>query len=134
MNKKKEPAMSEFKVNQILVKRNTFNQPSKSKSLWKVVYVYTDAVEVVPLKDGKELKMLQGIYGSAMFNPASNEEKAAGHRIESSNDQAISDCSVSNLCQNDTQNSLPIKQENQDMGDDSHTENHISPHCQSKDV
>lgn len=42
--------MSEFKVGQILVKRNTFNQPSKSTSLWKVVYVYTDAVEVVPLK------------------------------------------------------------------------------------
>ncbi|MGK7213721.1 hypothetical protein ACSOTF_09430 [Acinetobacter baumannii] len=74
--------MSEFKVGQILVKRNTLNQPSKSTSLWKVVYVYTDAVEVVPLKDGKELKMLQGIYGSAMFNPASTEEVAAGHRID----------------------------------------------------
>ncbi|WP_339352176.1 DUF1064 domain-containing protein [Acinetobacter beijerinckii] len=49
--------------------------------------------------------------------------------IESSNDQAISNCSLSNLCQNDTQNSLPIKQENQDMGDDSHIENHISPLC-----
>lgn len=104
MNKKKEPAMSEFKVGQILVKRNTFNQPSKSTSLWKVVYVYTDAVEVVPLKDGKELKMLQGIYGSAMFNPASTEETAAGHRIDN------------------------------DMGDDSYMENHISPLCKSKDV
>lgn len=49
--------------------------------------------------------------------------------IESSNDQAISDCSFSNLCQNDTQNSLLIKQENQDMGDDSHIENHISKNC-----
>jgi hypothetical protein len=49
--------------------------------------------------------------------------------IESSNDQAISDCSLSNLCQNDTQNSLLIKQENQDMGDDSHIENHISKNC-----
>ena len=49
--------------------------------------------------------------------------------IESSNDQAISDCSLSNLCQNDTQNSLSIKQENQDMGDDSHIENHISKNC-----
>ncbi|EHU2404974.1 hypothetical protein KNR53_17890 [Acinetobacter baumannii] len=82
----KEPAMSEFKVGQILVKRNTFNQPSKSTSLWKVVYVYADAVEVVPLKDGKELKMLQGIYGSAMFNPASTEEIAAGHRIDKPSD------------------------------------------------
>lgn len=56
-------------------------------------------------------------------------KEAAGHRIESSNSQAISDCSLSNLCQNDTQNSLPIKQENQDMGDDSHIENHVSPNC-----
>lgn len=46
-----------------------------------------------------------------------------------SDDQAISDCSLSNLCQNDTQNSLLIKQENQDMGDDSHIENHISKNC-----
>lgn len=101
--------MSEFKVNQILVKRNTFNQPSKSKSLWKVVYVYTDAVEVVPLKDGKELKMLQGIYGSAMFNPASNEEIAAGHRIDKPSDSR----------------ELEILDK---------PENHISPNCQSRDV
>ena len=60
---------------------------------------------------------------------ATPEEIAVGHRIESSNDQAISDCSLSNLCQNDTQNSLSIKQENQDMGDDSHIENHVSPNC-----
>lgn len=82
----------------------------------------------------RSLAFYYSIYGSAMFNPASNEEKAAGHRIESSNDQAISDCSVSNLCQNDTQNSLPIKQENQDMGDDFPIENRISPLCKSKDV
>ncbi|WP_293735011.1 hypothetical protein [uncultured Acinetobacter sp.] len=63
------------------------------------------------------------------FRHATPEEIAAGQRIESSNDQAISDCSVSNLCQNDTQNSLPIKQESQDMGEDSHIENHISPLC-----
>jgi hypothetical protein len=63
------------------------------------------------------------------FRHATPEEIAAGHRIESSNSQAISDCSLSNLCQNDTQNSLSIKQENQDMGDDSHIENHISPLC-----
>ena len=58
---------------------------------------------------------------------ATDEEITVGHRIESSNSQAISDCSLSNLCQNDTQNSLSIKQENQDMGDDSHIEN--SPLC-----
>lgn len=53
--------------------------------------------------------------------------------IESSNDQAISDCSFSNLCQNDTQNSLSIKQENQDVGGDSHIENHVSPNCKKFD-
>ncbi|WP_407508660.1 hypothetical protein [Acinetobacter baumannii] len=101
--------MSEFKVGQILVKRNTLNQPSKSTSLWKVVYVYTDAVEVVPLKDGKELKMLQGIYGSAMFNPASTEEVAAGHRIDKP--------------------SNPRELETLDK-----PENHISPNCKVEDV
>ncbi|HHP6708587.1 TPA: hypothetical protein ACSE6Y_003693 [Acinetobacter baumannii] len=101
--------MSEFKVGQILVKRNTLNQPSKSTSLWKVVYVYTDAVEVVPLKDGKELKMLQGIYGSAMFNPASTEEVAAGHRIDK----------PSNSGELETLDKL---------------ENHISPNCKVEDV
>lgn len=64
---------------------------------------------------------------------ASPEEIESGHRIESSNDQAISDCSFSNLCQNDTQNSLLIKQENQDVGDDSHIENHVSPNCKKFD-
>ena len=63
------------------------------------------------------------------FRHATEQEIKAGHRIESSNDQAISDCTLSNLCQNDTQNSLSIKQENQDMGDDSHIENHVSPLC-----
>lgn len=84
-------------------------------------------IEILVFEDGKKL-------GSEWAIHVKSEEITAGHRIESSNDQAISDCSVSNLCQNDTQNSLPIKQENQDMGDDSHIENHISPHCQSKDV
>ena len=68
-------------------------------------------------------------HHKSQLRHATPEEIAAGHRIESSNDQAISNCSLSNLCQNDTQNSLPIKQENQDMGDDSHIENHVSPNC-----
>ena len=76
----------------------------------------------------------EGACGLYSLRHATPEEIAAGHRIESSNDQAISDCTLSNLCQNDTQNSLPIKQENQDKGDDSHIENHISPNCQSRDV
>ncbi|ARG33884.1 TPA: hypothetical protein ACTZLV_004032 [Acinetobacter baumannii] len=123
--------MSEFKVNQILVKRNTFNQPSKSKSLWKVVYVYTDAVEVVPLKDGKELKMLQGIYGSAMFNPASNEEIAAGHRI----DFPTLPKPVGSL-QELYPEFAKVLHENflELLGDDSHIENHISPNCKVEDV
>lgn len=60
---------------------------------------------------------------------ASPEEIAAGHRIESSNDQAISDCSLSNLYKNESQSSLSIKQDSQDMGDDTHIENHISKNC-----
>ena len=87
--------------------------------------------KVIKCHDGylREMKF----FGSVMRH-ATPEEIAAGHRIESSNDQAISDCSVSNLCQNDTQNSLPIKQENQDMGEDFPIENHISPNCKVEDV
>ena len=69
---------------------------------------------------------LEMFISQGLIRHATPEEIAVGHRIESSNDQAMSDCSFSNLCQNDTQNSLSIKQENQDMGDDSHIENHIS--------
>lgn len=87
--------------------------------------------KVIKCHDGylREMKF----FGSVMRH-ATPQEIAAGHRIESSNDQAISDCSVSNLCKNDTQNSLPIKQENQDMGDDFPIENHISPNCKVEDV
>lgn len=44
------------------------------------------------------------VWDKKLFRLATNEEIAAGHRIDN------------------------------DMGDDSHIENHISPHCQSKDV
>lgn len=56
--------------------------------------------------------------------------------IESSNSQAISDCSLSNLCQNDTQNSLPIKQENQAIADCEildYPEDYTSPNCKKFD-
>lgn len=124
MNKKKEPAMSEFKVGDRVVFQNSKSDDTE---------IYT--VEAV-LDGGRFLGIndYRQAFSSIKFRHAEPQEKAAGHRIESSNDQAISDCSVSNLCQNDTQNSLPIKQENQDMGDDSHIENHISPNCQSRDV
>ena len=59
-------------------------------------------------------------------------KEAAGHRIESSNSQAISDCSLSNLCQNNTQNSLSIKQENQAIADLEildYPEDYTSPNC-----
>lgn len=120
----KEPAMSEFKVGDKVVFQNSKSDDTE---------IYT--VEAV-LDGGRFLGIndYRQAFSSIKFRHAEPQEKAAGHRIESSNDQAISDCSVSNLCQNDTQNSLPIKQENQDMGDDSHIENHISPLCKSKDV
>lgn len=120
----KEPAMSEFKVGDKVVFQNSKSDDTE---------IYT--VEAV-LDGGRFLGIndYRQAFSSIKFRHAEPQEKAAGHRIESSNDQAISDCSVSNLCQNDTQNSLPIKQENQDIGDDSHIENHISPLCKSKDV
>lgn len=63
------------------------------------------------------------------FRHATPEEIAAGHRIESSNGQAISDCILSKNKENEKQSDLSIKQDGQDMGDDSHIENHISPNC-----
>ncbi|MDQ8959583.1 hypothetical protein [Acinetobacter baumannii] len=113
--------MSEFKVGDKVVFQNSKSDDTE---------IYT--VEAV-LDGGRFLGIndYRQAFSSIKFRHAEPQEKAAGHRIESSNDQAISDCSVSNLCQNDTQNSLPIKQENQDMGDDSHIENHISPNCKT---
>lgn len=124
MSKKKEPAMSEFKVGDHIVIDQKYD-----KTFMPVLQILSEGKNYFYCNDGQVHKSQMG-----QWRKAEPQEIAAGHRIESSNDQAISDCSVSNLCQNDTQNSLPIKQENQDMGDDSHIENHISPNCQSKDV
>lgn len=52
----------------------------KSKSLWRVKAVFTEALEVVPLKNGKELKMLQGVYGSVRFRKATDHEIKAESR------------------------------------------------------
>ncbi|MCY0274102.1 MULTISPECIES: hypothetical protein [Acinetobacter] len=125
MSKKKEPAMSEFKAGDWVKTQGHIGL--------MVIYKVTGEKAIVDVisRTGKSIG-LSG-YKLSEIERASEAEIKAGHRIESSNDQAISDCSVSNLCQNDTQNSLPIKQENQDMGDDSHIENRISPLCKSKD-
>ncbi|EPQ5013042.1 hypothetical protein LXD34_003698 [Acinetobacter baumannii] len=98
--------------------------------MWKVVYVYTDAVEVVPLKDGKELKMLQGIYGSAMFNPATTEEIAVGHRI----DMPSLPKPIGSL-QELHPEFAKVLHENflELLGDDFPIENRISPLCEVKD-
>ena len=113
-----------FKVGDKVVRRGSIHYVSKSFSLWEVVSVLQTTIpciEAAPLtRNGKIVHARVGVYAQQQFDHATPEEIAAGHRIESSNSQAISDCSLSNLCQNDTQNSLSIKQENQDMGDDSH--------------
>ncbi|MEF3815899.1 hypothetical protein NOL39_03260 [Acinetobacter baumannii] len=124
LNAVKEPAMSEFKVGEYVVHPKFSN-----KGLYKIYEISGSIIKVQLMPNGRKSYSFE-----SDIRHATPEEIAAGHRIESSNDQAISDCSVSNLCQNDTQNSLPIKQENQDMGDDSHMENHISPNCKVEDV
>lgn len=140
--------MSEFKVGDWV--------KTQGHSGLMIIYKVTGEKAIVDVisRTGKSIG-LSG-YKLSEIEHASEDEIKAGHRIESSNDQAISDCSVSNLCQNDTQNSLPIKQENQDMGDNPHTENrigridkpsdsreletldkpenHISPNCKVEDV
>lgn len=118
--------MSEFKVGDWVKRTDKITE-----SIYQISSIDKDLIKCNFIKNGENWR-LHTTKGEIEY--ATPEEIAAGHRIESSNDQAISDCSVSNLCQNDTQNSLPIKQENQDMGDDSHIENHISPNCKAKDV
>ncbi len=66
-----------FQKDDFLVMKNIEDQ---SKSIWRVVAVFTEAVEVVPLKDGKELKMLQGVYGSVRFRKAEAHEIKSGSR------------------------------------------------------
>ncbi len=92
LNAVKEPAMSEFKVGDKVVFQNSKSDDTE---------IYT--VEAV-LDGGRFLGIndYRQAFSSIKFRHAEPQEKAAGHRIESSNDQAISDCSVSNLCQNDT--------------------------------
>ncbi len=98
------------------------------RNLYKIYEISGSITKVQLMPNGRKSYSFE-----SDIRHATPQEIAAGHRIESSNDQAISDCSVSNLCKNDTQNSLPIKQENQDLGDDSPIENHISPLCEVKD-
>ncbi|WP_151789446.1 hypothetical protein [Acinetobacter nosocomialis] len=115
--------MSEFKVGDWVKRTDKITE-----SIYQISSIDKDLIKCNFIKNGENWR-LHTTKGE--IEHATPQEIAAGHRIESSNDQAISDCSVSNLCQNDTQNSLPIKQENQDMGDDSHIENHISPLCKT---
>lgn len=56
------------------------------------------------------LKRLDGDIEISFFV---DEEIAASHRIESSNSQAISNCSLSYLSKNDSQSDLSIKQDSQ---------------------
>lgn len=79
---------------------------------------------------------LEMFISQGLIRHATPEEIALGHRIESRNSQAISDCSLSNLCQNDTQNSLSIKQENQAIADLEildYPEDYTSPLCKKYD-
>ena len=65
---------------------------------------------------------------------ATPEEIAAGHRIESSNSQAISNCSISDLSKNERQSDLSIKQEGQDAGDlEDLRDCDTSPNCKKFD-
>ena len=114
--------MSMFKVGQevVCIDAKHSNHLSNGE-IYKVVYVCYGGTHLIVNRDG--------YTGEESTYSVNRFEIAVGHRIESSNSQAISDCSLSNLCQNDTQNSLSIKQENQDVGDDTHIENHVSPNC-----
>lgn len=66
-----------FQINDLVVMKNI---EDKSKSLWRVKAVFTEALDVVPLKNSKELKMLQGVYGSVRFRKAKNHEIDAESR------------------------------------------------------
>lgn len=66
-----------FKKDDLVVMKNI---EDKSKSIWIIKDVYTEAIDVVPLKNGKELTMLQGVYGSVRFRKAEDYEIQLGSR------------------------------------------------------
>lgn len=66
-----------FQVNNLVVMKSI---EDKSNSIWLVKAVFTEAIDVVPLKNNKELKMLQGVYGSMRFRKAEDHEIKAGTR------------------------------------------------------
>lgn len=66
-----------FQVNNLVVMKSVND---KSKSIWLVKAVFTEAIDVVPLKKNKEIKMLQGVYGSMRFRKAEDHEIKAGSR------------------------------------------------------
>lgn len=103
--------MSEFKVGDYVVHPKFSN-----KGLYKIYEISGSITKVQLTPDGRKSWSFE-----TDIRHATPEEIAAGHRIESSNGQAISHSCVSDLPKNEKQNDLSIKQENQcevlDMAD-----------------
>lgn len=81
----------------------------------KVVHAVISGVYTVTHIGGLFVSCVSGEgvagYFMGVLRHATPEEIEAGHRIESSNDQAITNCSFSYLEKNESQSGLSIKQE-----------------------
>lgn len=70
-------------IHDLVVKRDRGPYKSKSFALWKVLHVYTEALETVALsKKGAVVAATRGVYGTAMFDHATPEEIKAGRRLK----------------------------------------------------
>lgn len=79
--------MSEFKVDDLVVRRGSIHYVSRSFSLWKVLAVLhttIPTIEAAPLtKNGKIVHASQGVYAQQQFDHATTEEIKTGRRIAS---------------------------------------------------
>lgn len=133
-----------FKVNQKIVYHSL-----PHKRLFYVKAVLSDSIVVNECWNQAGAKSFSEFPPYADIRHATPQEIAAGHRIDKSQlMQHLDKCEeevkkwpkwklqsvrdafcIPDLSENESQSSLSIKQDSQDIGDDSHIENHVSPVC-----
>lgn len=76
-----------FSKNDIVVKRGSIHQDSRSFSLWRVLSVLSTTIpciEVAPIsKQGRLVMARAGVYAEQQFDHATEEEIQLGKRIHS---------------------------------------------------
>ncbi|WP_252508576.1 hypothetical protein [Acinetobacter baumannii] len=124
MSKKKEPAMSEFKVGDKVVLKNSSQD--------KVMVIQDYSQEFIRAYwDNKHYSFAH----ERNFRPATLAESRIGCRIDNPCKCCNGHGEVGNMFESFVcPDCNDHRVEHNDMGDDSHIENHISQLCKSKDV